>query len=133
MNRSCCCLLLFCLTASQLSIAGVFGFDDFNDNVRDGTKWALPDFSAWGGQVLETGSRLTFTSPGGGGWASCTWLAPMPALSNWTVSCDVVISGAPATYRSWWRLWIKRIAPYEPDRIGLTLQQDNGPAYELDA
>ena len=124
-------VLLLCSFCQSACLAGVFGIDNFNDGFRDGTKWSLPDFSNLGGQFLETNSRLTFNSLSGGARASCTWLAPMPAGSNWMVSCDVAIVGPPATSRSWWKLWITRVAPFEPDRVWFALQQWEGATYDF--
>src|SRR4051812_16371059 len=89
-------LLLVCFSFPNLSRAGVYGSDDFNDGIRDSEMWLLPDNSNWGGQFTERDSMLQFTSPGGGGWVDTKWFSPLPASSDWTASCDVAISGPPA-------------------------------------
>src|SRR3954471_18237128 len=73
-----------------------FDTDDFNDGVRDPTKWLLPDRINGTSRLVETNFHLGFeTGPTTGGDVWANWAKPIPLGSDSMISFHASIAPLP--------------------------------------
>ena len=85
-----------------------FETDDFDDGVRDATKWVLPDVVSRNGSFAETNSHLEFvaTQPlPSYETATAAWRYGLSPFADWSVSVDVTLPPVPQStnliFASW--------------------------------
>lgn len=91
-------LLPLVFLAPPFSHAAISGADNFNDNIRDQTKWGASDISEGGGTLTETSQRLEYTtsSPTAVQSSHRPWVLNRATYdTNWEIILDVTNSAAP--------------------------------------
>jgi hypothetical protein len=84
--------------------ASIGGSDDFNDNIRDQTKWGASDLSEGGGTLSETSQRLEYTtsSPTAIQSSYRPWVLNRATYdTNWEIILDVTNAAVPGTEDSY--------------------------------
>jgi len=107
-----------CLAPLSLH-ASINGSDDFNDNVRDQTKWGSSDISVGGGTLTETSQRLEYTTSSATAIQSShrPWVLNRPTYdTNWEVILDVTNTAAPSSENAYATIGIEIFPPATRNR-----------------
>lgn len=94
--------------------ASISGGDNFNDNIRDQTKWGASDISEGGGTLTETSQQLEYTTSSASAIQSShrPWVLNRATYdTNWEITLDVTNTAAPSSEDAYATMGIEIFPP----------------------